>query len=154
GSLTNSSRRRSKIVGDAAEPETTTSTAQPEWQRTPIAPGATTTSALVSPTPIWGDSIGENRGDWRRPVTTLADRPNTALLVIDVQNGVVEGSHNRDEMIANINKLVDKARAEDVPVIWVQHNNEGLPLNSEVWQYVPELERRDSEPLVHKTYGD
>jgi nicotinamidase-related amidase len=27
-------------------------------------------------------------------MTTLADRTNTALLVIDVQNGVVEGAHN------------------------------------------------------------
>jgi Isochorismatase family len=27
-------------------------------------------------------------------------------------------------------------------------------LGSESWQYVPELVRRDSEPLVHKTYGD
>jgi nicotinamidase-related amidase len=87
-------------------------------------------------------------------MTTLPDRPNTALLVIDVQNGVVAGSHNRDEMIANISTLVDKARAEDVPVIWVQHSNEGLRPDSEPWQYVPELVRRDPEPLVHKTYGD
>ena len=50
-------------------------------------------------------------------MTTLPDRPNTALLVIDVQNGVVTGSHNRDDVIANINTLIGKARAEDVPVI-------------------------------------
>jgi nicotinamidase-related amidase len=28
-------------------------------------------------------------------MTTLPDRPNTALLVIDVQNGVMAGTHNR-----------------------------------------------------------
>ena len=33
-------------------------------------------------------------------MTTLPDRPNTALLVIDVQNGVVAGTHNRDGVIA------------------------------------------------------
>jgi nicotinamidase-related amidase len=87
-------------------------------------------------------------------MTTLKDRSSTALLVIDVQNGVVADSHNRDEVIANINTLVDKARTEDVPVIWVQHSSDDLPLDSEVWQYVPELQRRDSEPLVHKLYGD
>jgi nicotinamidase-related amidase len=87
-------------------------------------------------------------------MTTLADRPNTALLIIDVQNGVVANSHDRDGVIANINTLVDKARAEDVPVVWVQHADEGLVKGSESWQYVPELVRRDSEPLVHKSFGD
>jgi nicotinamidase-related amidase len=87
-------------------------------------------------------------------MTTLPDRPNTALLVIDVQNGVVADTHNRDGVIANINTVVDKARAEDAPVVWVQHSDDHLPRGSESWQYVPELVRRDSEPLVHKTYGD
>jgi nicotinamidase-related amidase len=87
-------------------------------------------------------------------MTTLPDRPNTALLVIDVQSGVVADTHNRDGVIANINTVVDKARAEDAPVIWVQHSDDHLLRGSESWQYVPELVRRDSEPLVHKTYGD
>jgi nicotinamidase-related amidase len=88
-------------------------------------------------------------------MTTLPDRPNTALLIIDVQNGVVAGSHNRDEMIANINTLVGKARTEGVPVIWVQHSDDGpLKQGSEGWEYVPELVRAEPEPLVHKRYGD
>jgi nicotinamidase-related amidase len=88
------------------------------------------------------------------PMTTLPDRPNTALLVIDVQNGVVADAHNRDGVISNINNLIDKARAEDVAVVWVQHNDGGLPRDSDSWQLVPELARRESEPLVHKSYGD
>jgi nicotinamidase-related amidase len=87
-------------------------------------------------------------------MTTLPDRPSTALLVIDVQNGVVADTHNRDDVIANISTVVDKARAEDAPVIWVQHSGDHLEWGSEGWRYVPELVRRDSEPLVHKTYGD
>jgi nicotinamidase-related amidase len=87
-------------------------------------------------------------------MTTLPDRVNTALLVIDVQNGVVAGAHDRDGVIANINTLVDRARAADVPVVWVQHFDDQLERDSESWQYVPELVRRDSEPLVHKSYGD
>jgi nicotinamidase-related amidase len=87
-------------------------------------------------------------------MTTLPNRPNTALLVIDVQNGVVAGAHNRDGVIGNINTLVGKARAEDVPVVWVQHTSEELPKDSETWQYVPELVREDAEPVVHKRYGD
>lgn len=87
-------------------------------------------------------------------MTTLPDRPHTALLVIDVQNGVVSGAHNRDGVIANINTLVDKARAADVPVVWVQHSDQHLQRDSDNWEYVPELVRRDAEPLVHKSYGD
>jgi isochorismate hydrolase len=87
-------------------------------------------------------------------VTSLSNRPNTALLVIDVQNGVVAGAHQRDEVIGNIGTLVDRARAEDVPVIWVQHASDELPPGSEQWQYVDELEPAESEALVHKRYGD
>ena len=87
-------------------------------------------------------------------MTTLADRPNTALLVIDVQKGVVASAHDRDGVIANIGTLIERARAENVPVIWVQHSDEELQRGSESWEYVPELVRRDDEPLVHKTYGD
>ena len=64
-------------------------------------------------------------------MTTLPDRPSTALLVIDVQNGVVADTHNRDDVIANISTVVDKARAEDAPVIWVQHSGDHLEWGSE-----------------------
>ncbi|MBI2710368.1 MAG: isochorismatase family protein [Actinobacteria bacterium] len=87
-------------------------------------------------------------------MTSLADRPHTALLVVDVQNAVVADAHRRDDVIANINNLVERARARRVPVVWVQHSSDELPENSDGWAYVPELERAASEPLVHKRYGD
>ncbi|MCU1587110.1 MAG: isochorismatase [Frankiales bacterium] len=87
-------------------------------------------------------------------MTTLKDRPHSALLVVDVQNGVVAGSPNRDEVIANISTLVRKARTAGTPVIWVQHHDDDLTTGSDGWQYVPELQRSDSEPLVHKEWGD
>ena len=88
-------------------------------------------------------------------MTTLANRPQTALLVIDVQNGVVDGTPKRDDVVANIGALVRQARAQRVPVIWVQHNDaDGLPQGSAEWDLVPELARDDAEPLVHKNYGD
>jgi nicotinamidase-related amidase len=87
-------------------------------------------------------------------MTSLRDRPNTALLVVDVQKDVVANTHRRDEVIANISTLIDRARSEQVPVIWVQHNDVNVPEGSDGWQYVPELQRQESEPLVHKKYGD
>ena len=87
-------------------------------------------------------------------MTTLENRPNTALLVVDVQNSVVEGAHERDAVVANVGSLVEKARREQVPVVWVQHSDENLPKGSDRWQIVPELTPDDAEPLVAKSYGD
>ena len=87
-------------------------------------------------------------------MTTLTDRPNTALLVVDVQNSVMSGAYNRDQVIGNIAALVDKARAEQVPIVWVQHSSDQMPEGSEGWRYVPELVQADAEPVVHKKYGD
>jgi nicotinamidase-related amidase len=88
-------------------------------------------------------------------MTTLTGRPNTALAVIDVQVGVVADAHQRDQVVANIATLVDQAREQGAPVVWVLHSHpEFLPRESETWQLVPELKIADGEPVVHKTYPD
>lgn len=87
-------------------------------------------------------------------MTTLAHRPNTALLVVDMQNGVVANAHARAAVVAKIEVLVDKARRSRTPVIWVQHSDEQLTRGSEEWRIAPELTPGDAEPLVEKSYGD
>jgi len=87
-------------------------------------------------------------------MTTLENRPQSALLVVDVQKGVVGGAHERDAVVANVAGLVEKARRERVPVVWVQHSDDQLARGSDDWQIVPELTPRDVEPLVEKNYGD
>src|SRR5215475_10428912 len=87
-------------------------------------------------------------------MTTLENRPNTALLVVDVQQGVVDGNRQRDEVVANVGSLVEKARREQIPVVWVQHSDEGLVRGSDEWLIVPELAPREEEPLVEKNCGD
>jgi nicotinamidase-related amidase len=87
-------------------------------------------------------------------MTTFENRPNTALLVVDVQTSVVKEAHQRDATVANVGSLVDKARSENVPVVWVQHSDEGLVRGSDDWRIVPELSPGDAEPLVEKHYGD
>lgn len=87
-------------------------------------------------------------------MTTLSDRPNTALVVIDAQKGVMADTYQRDAVVANIGTLVDKAREAGTSIIWVQHSGEQLERGSDAWEYVPELVRRESEPLVHKTFPD
>ena len=87
-------------------------------------------------------------------MTTLKNRPKTALLVVDVQNGVVEGAPERDTVVANVGSLVEKARQEEVSVVWVQHSDEGLAKGSDEWRIVPELSPDEAEPLIEKNYGD
>jgi len=87
-------------------------------------------------------------------MSTLVNRPNTALLVVDVQNGVVAAAHARDAVVENINDLVAKARQEDVPVVWVRHTDDFLAPQTEVWEIVPELIPLEGDPIVEKRYGD
>ncbi|KHK95111.1 isochorismatase [Microbacterium mangrovi] len=87
-------------------------------------------------------------------MTTLEDRPSTALLVIDVQNDVVGGAWHRDEVVANINSLVDRAHAAGTPVVWVQHADDELEPDTEGWRIVPELSPGEDDAHVHKEYGD
>jgi nicotinamidase-related amidase len=87
-------------------------------------------------------------------MTTLTDRPHSALVVIDVQNGVVANVHDRRAVLANIGTAVERARAAGVPVIWVQDGAEGRAPGSEPWQIVAELQPLDDEPRIGKEYGD
>jgi nicotinamidase-related amidase len=87
-------------------------------------------------------------------MATLSDRPNTALVVVDMQNGVVADAYQRDAVVANIRTLVDAARTQAAPIVWVQHSDEQLEQGSDAWQFVPELVRDESEPLVPKHFSD
>ncbi|HUY42481.1 MAG TPA: isochorismatase family protein [Acidimicrobiales bacterium] len=87
-------------------------------------------------------------------MTTLKDRPNTALLVVDVQSGVVAQAYERDAVVQNISGLVERARSEQVPVVWVQHSDGGLEKGSDEWRIVPELSPGADEARVDKNYGD
>jgi nicotinamidase-related amidase len=84
-------------------------------------------------------------------MTTL-DRSGKALLVIDAQVGVVAEAHKRVETLAAINVAISKARAAGIPVIWVQHSDEELVLESPEWQIAPELEPLKTDRKIRKLY--
>jgi nicotinamidase-related amidase len=85
-------------------------------------------------------------------MSKFADRSNSALLVIDVQVGVVGEAFERDLKVANMSKAIDRARASSIPVIWVQHSDEELVLESADWEIVPELTPLPNETKVRKLY--
>lgn len=75
-----------------------------------------------------------------------------ALLVIDVQNDVVNPTFNRDDIVSTIAGLVDRARADGTPVVWVQHNDPWLVVDSQDWQIVDELTPAPGEARIDKQY--
>ena len=85
-------------------------------------------------------------------MSKFSDRNKSALVVIDIQVGVVGEAYERDAKVANMSKAIDKARAASIPVIWVQHSDEGLVLESADWEIVSELTPLPSEPKVRKIY--
>lgn len=84
-------------------------------------------------------------------VNVMSER---VLLVVDVQVDVMGESVGSEAVIANVAKLVEAARAADVPVVWVQHSDAGLAKGSAEWQIVPQLSPADDEAIVHKTWSD
>ena len=81
----------------------------------------------------------------------------SALLVIDVQIGVVADGHDRDGVVDRIGKVIDAARAAAVPVVYVQHEEPEFPTmlpGGEDWHIVPEVAPTDGEPIVAKRCPD
>lgn len=89
-------------------------------------------------------------------MSTLENRPNIALVVVDVQNGVVADAWRRDEVVATIGGLVERARSAGAPVIWVQDfdDEQDRSIGSDPWQIVPELVPAGAESRIDKRYGD
>lgn len=87
-------------------------------------------------------------------MTIFENRPRVALLVIDMQNGVVAKAHKRSAVVAKVVGVVEKARRKQVPVVWIRHSDEHLERGSDNWRIIPELAPGTAEPLVEKNYGD
>jgi nicotinamidase-related amidase len=85
-------------------------------------------------------------------MSSFENRGKSALLVIDVQNGVVDGAFEREGTIARINDVIAAARAKDVPIIWVQHSDEELVIDSHEWQIVPELKPLPGDSIIRKIF--
>jgi nicotinamidase-related amidase len=83
---------------------------------------------------------------------------NTALLVIDVQNAMLDQPvHNGEQLLSNIGRLVAQARASDTPVIFVQHNTSAkcpMAPGAPGWQIHPSLASSAGDVIVQKWHPD
>ncbi len=76
-----------------------------------------------------------------------------ALVVVDVQVGVVDGAWEADRVVGNVARAVERAREAGVPVVWVQHQDDELVPDTAPWQWVPELRPADGEARVPKEFN-
>lgn len=81
----------------------------------------------------------------------------TALLVIDLQRAMFEGGqtpHDGDGVLVRVTGLIARARAEGVPLIFVQHDGgpgDELEHGRPGWEYHPAVAPAAGERVVEKT---
>jgi nicotinamidase-related amidase len=86
-------------------------------------------------------------------MATVREGKRAALVVVDVQVGVVADAWDAPRVIGNVALAVARAREQGVPVVWVQHADDELPSGSAPWQWVPELAPAEAEARVHKQFN-
>ncbi len=84
---------------------------------------------------------------------------HTAVLVIDVQQGLCEGpdaAHDCPGTIERINAVTQRARAAGLPVFFVQHESSAgyLEHGSREWQLATGLQVKDGDRRICKTTPD
>lgn len=86
------------------------------------------------------------------------DPNHTALLIIDVQQGLFKKStpiYMAEELLEKINLLVDLAHEQDVPVFNIQHSDgRALVKGSHDWQLHPDLHAQRIDFIIHKLHGN
>jgi nicotinamidase-related amidase len=90
---------------------------------------------------------------------SIAGEKKVALLVVDVQVGIVDGfsAYRGAEVLERINTLLGRARASGAPVIYVRHNgadDHPLKPNTPAWQIHPAIKPRDEELIINKHSTD
>ena len=85
-------------------------------------------------------------------MSTVRSGNQPALVVVDVQVGVMADAWEAPRVIANVARTVQRAREQGVPVVWVQHESDELPRDSAAWQLVPQLAPAAGEARVHKKF--
>ena len=80
-----------------------------------------------------------------------------AFIVIDMQTLIVNANpYNRDETVANIDKLISVCRSKKIPVIFVRHDDgpgEPLEKGTDGFKITKELTPREGEKIFDKNFN-
>jgi nicotinamidase-related amidase len=86
-------------------------------------------------------------------MATVREGNKGILLVVDVRVDVMREAWDAARIIKNLSRAVERARAQNVPVVWVQHADSNLVHGSPEWQWVPEVTPGEGETLIHKQFN-
>lgn len=89
-------------------------------------------------------------------MTITLDPTTSALLVIDVQNGLFSKPtpiYKEQELLENINSLRDEFDQQGGAVFFIQHSNQNLLVkDSDNWQFHPQLRTGEYDLIIDKTH--
>lgn len=80
-----------------------------------------------------------------------------ALLIIDLQKGVCKGAsplYQVDILIERVNQRIAEYRQKNLPIIFIQHEDEELVKESESWRLHPDLQALATDHFVGKTHAN
>ena len=86
-------------------------------------------------------------------MSTIRSGKQAVLLIVDVQAGVVATAWEAPRVVANVARVVERAREQSVPVIWVQHDDDDLPRDSAAWQLAEGLAPVAGEARIFKQHN-
>jgi nicotinamidase-related amidase len=78
---------------------------------------------------------------------------NSGLLIIDTQVGLFQGLYQPEQFLQNIKTLITKARATNVPIIYIQDNDVG-GVESDDWQVHPDIAPQKEDICIQKLAAD
>lgn len=81
-------------------------------------------------------------------------KPDTALIVVDMQIGVFADACQSERVLATVATLLNKARTNGIPVIYIQHNDKWLKKGTPEWRIHPAVAPQSDEPVIHKQHTD
>lgn len=80
-------------------------------------------------------------------------RTKSALVVVDAQVGVLGPVWESQRVMANLERLVAKARNAGSLIVWVQHSDDELKFGSDPWKLAPNFIPAPNEIVIHKQHN-
>ncbi|WP_181186078.1 cysteine hydrolase family protein [Alkalicoccus urumqiensis] len=82
---------------------------------------------------------------------------NSALIVIDVQEGLVQaGPYEKDRVLQTVSGLIEQARQQQVPIVFVRHADEPgglLEPESAAWEFYRSISPEEADTVIEKTHN-
>ena len=81
-------------------------------------------------------------------------KERSALIVLDMQNGLISGVAASAALVCNVNTLIDAFHDKGLPVCFVRHTDRaGLKEDTHNWQIIDSLHKQAGDTVLNKHQG-